>query len=187
MHTHTLRNCFYVLCAPLFHKSRQEHGSWRVTQSGVGLTAINNPERNQIWRTGGGNWWDHTYPYACTCMRASQWTTSRRTKGSDPRKWRWNQSDIMQTRRQTSRRNCGEVSRSRLSEGCELKLRHLRWGGSGEEQVVTVRWKTASSRVFEKYMRAKWSKAVMTRFYIMHRIVEMWSLQCTFNMYDSLK
>lgn len=166
MHPHTWWNCFYALCAPLFHKSRQEHGSWRVTQSGVGLTAINNPERNQIWRSGGGNWWDHTYPYACACMCVSQWTTCRRTKGSDPRKWRWKQSDIMQTSRQTRRQNSGEVSRSRsrLSEGCELRLRRLSWGGSGEELVVTVRWKMASSRVLEKYVRAKWSKAVMTRF-----------------------
>lgn len=31
-------------------------------------TAINSPERTQIWRTGGGDWWDHTYPYVCVCV-----------------------------------------------------------------------------------------------------------------------
>lgn len=34
-------------------------------------TAINNSEKNPIWRTGGGNWWDHTYPYVSVsvCVR----------------------------------------------------------------------------------------------------------------------
>lgn len=97
-----------------------------VLQSGVGPTAINNPERNQIWRTGvGTDEITHTHTYVCVCVYVH-------TKGSDPRKWRWNQSDIMQTSRQTSRQNSGQLSRNRLSapawlsEGCELTPRRLR-------------------------------------------------------------
>lgn len=55
-----------MLCSPFSQRQ-----AWSQVMTSYSLEwasiAINSPERNQIWRTGGGNWWDHTYPYMCGC------------------------------------------------------------------------------------------------------------------------
>lgn len=112
--------CFAFFFTPI--KARQGHRSWCVTQSGEDLTAINSSERNQIWRTGGGNWCDHTYPYgggarAHKCVASVCVGTERHTIGSDLWNWRWNQTDIMQTGRQTSRQNSGKAAEKQAGTG----------------------------------------------------------------------
>lgn len=89
--------------------------------------SINSTERNQIWRTGGGSWWDHTYPYVCTHRTCAQ----THTKDLNLRRGRCSQTDIMQTRRQTSRRNSRKEaeteSRNRLNTYVTQMRRGVKW------------------------------------------------------------
>lgn len=57
-------------CCPFSSKAGRSTGHDAMHTVEWAATAINNSEKNQIWRTGGGNWWDHTYPYVSVSTRA---------------------------------------------------------------------------------------------------------------------
>ena len=105
-----------------FHKGSRSTGHDVSPSVEWTSTAINSSERNQIWWTGGGNWWDHTYPYVCvsvhTRAHARTHTHTHTHKGLG-----WSQTDIKETRRRTSWQNGRKAA-----GGCEVTLRRLPGG-----------------------------------------------------------
>jgi len=98
---------------------------------------------------------------ACVCVCASAHTHAD-TRSLNLRKW--NQSDIMQTGRQTSRQNSGKAAEQRAGTGWAHHYDwetgvNWHWGGYIVKEQGTMRWRMAPGRVIDhvcKWMRTKW-------------------------------
>lgn len=101
-------------------------------------TAIYSSERNQIWRTGGGNWWDHTYPFVwvCVCVSVHTHAHAHKRLESEEMESDWHHADFetgkLTTQQEGSRTESGNRLNTplRLRGGCEVTARWKNRGGA---------------------------------------------------------
>lgn len=121
-------------------------------------TAINSWSGIRVWRTGGGNWWDHTSSYG-VCVHVCAWAyiayNCARAHTQEAEIWeKGSQTDIMQTWRRTSWQNSREVTEKRVwtrlttslavGGSCDVAWRERAKGRKNEEEqtagMVTIMW-----------------------------------------------
>lgn len=121
-------------CCPFSPKARRSTGHDSMHTVEWAATAINNSEKNQIWRTGGENWWDHTYPYvsvstrACVCACVNMQPHKRPGSEEMEMESDWHHADSQTDEQSKQRKSSRTQIRIRLKASLWLRAGKWHWG-----------------------------------------------------------
>ncbi len=156
-------------------------------------TAIYSPEKNQIWRAGGGNWWDHTCPCVCAsvCEKAyvhmhthtKAWSWGNGVRLTSCRLWdrqadrtagwqqnrEWEQTEHTTT---TERRVWSDIEVKNWG-GATVTAVMMRWrqdGGTGA--IISCEWWRQGNKINQRCNGT-----------LLHVVQGMWSVVCLIFMH----